>query len=190
MQKYYLDENIDIISFYMEYRRMLELDMVKKPKEPVKVMVDKSGNAVGFELEAIPYEIGYFGTDGTHYILKATEHIKIDNMSGRMVHQKFSFDFRASSENDGEHCRRFRIDFSSQGETPLHAHADNYDDTGKHLQFIKDIRLDIQKIDFITVLLVIKEYISKVGEYPLDNAYAEMYNKIIYGERKKYDDRV
>lgn len=115
-------------------------------------------------------------------ILSCVEVIE-PNVDGDFVHTFYSFHFEAEPSSK---VKTFRIDFKPDKLNPLHAHASDYEQTHLHLTFPHDTSLDLQHIDFCTIMLVISYYIKHHDKYPLFNG--EEYNPRINKKRRQYDE--
>lgn len=95
----------------------------------------------------------------------------------------FSYHFEAMSESD---VCTFRIDFKPKQLTPLHAHDYMKKDAKEHLSYPEDTKLELTKIDFCTIMLIVSYYVKNREKYPLH--YGEEYNPLINKKRRRYDE--
>lgn len=116
--------------------------------------------------------------------LKCKEIIKCNSKN---VYQQELFSFHFETESNQKKYRGFRLDFAPKQECPLHAHDDGYPDINKnHLTYPNETSLNLQLIDFCTVLYVLSYYLKHPAQYPLEHGIE--YNKITKKIRSRYDD--
>lgn len=105
------------------------------------------------------------------------------NLEGNYIHTFYSFHFEAAPSSD---VKTFRVDYKPDQQTPLHAHASDYNQTHLHLTYPNETSLKLHHIDFCTVMLVVSYYIKHQDKYPLFSG--REYNSRIDKKRRRYDE--
>lgn len=116
--------------------------------------------------------------------LKCEELMKFDNL-GVLRHKFFSFHFEA--DHNQEQFYTFRLDYDPKAPTPLHAHDFTDKTQSVHLSYPANVSLNLNMIDYCTVLQILSYYFLHVDKYPL--THGNEYNKLIENTRSIYDEQ-
>lgn len=184
-----LNENISLEKYLVEVEKVLFNNKITEPKavdEIMKISVDKNQRPTAIEMRKKRIYLCEPWDESSKLYVDCTERISLDTKNKKYRRSKFSFHVMVNTSENQE-IKGFRVDFEPGQPIPLHAHHWNDEEEKRHLEYPSDVRLNLNKIDTVTILHILSEYLGRPTEYPLDDCYEKKYNGIINRVRRIYD---